>query len=143
MPLREAQVHTHAQRTAVRFPSGDTECAAWHYPGTDGGCVVMGSGFGVTKEPGTDAFARRFHDAGFSVLAFDHRGFGDSGGLPRQVVRIRGQLGDWEAALLAAARLPEVDPARIAAWGFSTGGGPLLRVGARPPGLASPGPPTP
>lgn len=135
--LLEAVVHPSVERTAVRFPSGDVECAAWHYAGTTGACVVMGAGFGVTKEPGTDAFARRFHAAGFSVLAFDHRGFGDSGGLPRQVVRIREQLGDWEAALLAAARLPEVDPARIAAWGFSTGGGHVLRVAARTPGLAA------
>src|SRR3954454_12099570 len=133
MPLREAHVHTHAQRTAVRFPSGDTECAAWHYPGTDGDCVVMGSGFGVTKEPGTDAFARRFHDAGFSVLAFDHRGFGQSGGRPRQVARVREQLADWRAAPAFAVRLPDVDPDRIAVWGFSSGGGHVLRVAAGTP----------
>src|SRR5260370_28950750 len=45
------------KREKVRFVSGDTECAAWHYPGTNGGCVIMTGGFAVTKEPGTDLFA--------------------------------------------------------------------------------------
>jgi uncharacterized protein len=53
------------KRQRIRFASGDSECAAWHYPGTNGGCVVMTGGFAVTKEPGTDLFARRFNEAGF------------------------------------------------------------------------------
>ena len=117
-------------RTKVRFASGTDECAAFHYAGTNGACVVMGSGGGVTKEPGTDRFAARFHDAGFSVLAFDHRHFGESGGTPRQVIKVRRQLVDWRAALATAGMLPEVDPARVAAWGFSTGGGHALRIAA-------------
>ena len=36
------------ERQKIRFASGDTECAAWHYPGTNGGCVVMTGGFAVT-----------------------------------------------------------------------------------------------
>src|SRR6185312_11104353 len=60
-------------RRKLQFASGDSYCAAWHYPGTNGACVVMAGGFAVTKEPGTDRFARRFAEAGFSVLAFDHR----------------------------------------------------------------------
>ena len=67
-------------RQKVCFPSGGTECAAWFYPGTNGGCVIMTGGFAVTKEPGTDLFAGRFNDAGFAVLAFDYRCFGESGG---------------------------------------------------------------
>jgi hypothetical protein len=41
------------ERQKVRFVSGDNECVAWHYPGTNGACVVMAGGGGVTKEPGT------------------------------------------------------------------------------------------
>lgn len=67
------------QREKVRFVSGDTSCAAWHYPGSNGGCVIMAGGTSVTKEPASDLFAARFHDAGFAVLAFDHRRFGESG----------------------------------------------------------------
>ncbi len=129
------QVSTMRQR--VRFDSGDAECAAWHYPGTNGACVVMAGGFGVVKEPGTDPFARRFHDAGYGVLAFDYRHFGESGGEPRQVATVRGQLADWDAAIAFAATLPGVDPARIAIWGFSSSGGHILRIAARTPALAA------
>jgi len=124
-------------RKMIRFASGDTECAAWHYPGTNGACVIMAGGFAVTKEPGTDRFASRFHDAGFSVLAFDYRRIGDSGGRPRQVLSIRDQLADWEAAIARAATLPGVDPAHLAIWGFSVSGGHILRVAARNPRLAA------
>jgi uncharacterized protein len=63
----EAVMAAPAEREKVRFTSGDAECAAWHYPGGNGACVIMTGGFAVTKEPGTDRFARRFHQAGFSV----------------------------------------------------------------------------
>src|SRR4051794_25874581 len=97
-----------ASRQGMRFRSGDEECAAWHYPGVNGACVVMAAGFGIPKEPGTDRFAVRFRGGGFGVLAFDYRRFGGSGGRPRQVVRLRDQLADWSAALGAAASLPDV-----------------------------------
>ncbi|TFV83485.1 alpha/beta hydrolase [Blastococcus sp. CT_GayMR16] len=125
------------ERKKARFVSGDTECAAWYYPGTNGACVVMAGGMAVTKEPGTDLFARRFHDAGFSVLAFDYRHFGESGGMPRQVVRIREQLADWQAGISFARTLPGVDPARVAIWGFSVSGGHVLCVAARKLELAA------
>src|SRR4051794_41858504 len=71
-------------RHKVRFPSGDTTCAAWHYEGVNGGCVVMSGGLAVTKEPATDRLAARFQAAGFSVLALDFRRLGESGGAPRR-----------------------------------------------------------
>ena len=47
------------EREKVWFGSGGTQCAAWHYQGSNGGCVIMAGGFAVTKEAGTDLFARR------------------------------------------------------------------------------------
>jgi uncharacterized protein len=127
----------HGVREKVRFVSGDTECAAWHYPGTNGGCVIMAGGFAVTKEPGTDLFAQRFCEAGFSVLAFDYRHLGESGGQPRQVVRVREQVADWDAAIGCAAGLPGVDPARLAIWAFSASGGYVFGLAARDPRVAA------
>ncbi|MFI0151541.1 alpha/beta hydrolase [Streptomyces lydicus] len=124
------------QREKVRFVSGDTSCAAWHYPGFNGGCVIMAGGTSVTKEPASDLFAARFNDAGFAVLAFDHRRFGESGGAPRQIVRFDEQVADWHAAIECAAGLPDVDPDRIAVWGFSLAGGHVFRVAADHPRLA-------
>lgn len=122
------------QREGITFRSGTDDCAAWHYQGSNGACVVMAGGAGVTKEPATDRFAARFHAAGYSVLAFDYRHFGQSGGTPRQVLRIPEQLADWEAALDRAASLPGVAPGQVAGWSFSLGAGHLLRLAARPEG---------
>jgi fermentation-respiration switch protein FrsA (DUF1100 family) len=121
-----------AQRERITFHSGTEDCAAWHYRGSNGACVVMAGGAGVTKEPATDRFAARFHAAGYSVLAFDYRYLGESGGTSRQVVRIRDQLADWEAALDRAASLPGVAAGKVAGWGFSLAAGHLLRLAARP-----------
>ncbi|MER7249400.1 alpha/beta hydrolase [Kribbella sp. NPDC000426] len=122
-------------REKVSFISGGVACAAWHYPGTNGGCVVMTGGFAVTKEPGTDRFAERFNAAGFSVLAFDHRNFGESAGEPRQVARIRDQLDDWRAAIACAATLPGVE--RVAIWAFSLPGGYILQLASEDLGISA------
>jgi fermentation-respiration switch protein FrsA (DUF1100 family) len=125
------------ERQKVHFVSDDANCAAWHYPGTNGACVIMAGGLAVTKEPGTDPFAKRFNGAGFTVLAFDYRRLGESGGWPRQIVRIGEQHADWQAAIAFARTLPEVDPTRLAIWGFSSSGGHIFPVAARNPELAA------
>lgn len=124
-------------RQRVTFASGGVECVAWHYLGTNGACIVMAAGGGITKEPGTDRFAARFAAEGFSVLAFDYRHIGESGGEPRLVIRIKEQLDDLEAAVRCAASLPEVDSRKIACWAFSLSGGHLFRIAARTPGVAA------
>ena len=128
---------TGSGREKVHFQSGDTTCSAWHYRGSNGGCVVMAAGTGVTKEPGTDRFAKRFNEAGFAVLAFDFRHLGESGGEPRQIVSVRKQQEDYVAAIECARTLPGVDPTSIAIWGFSLSGGHVLAVAARNAGIAA------
>jgi uncharacterized protein len=125
------------QRRKVKFVSGDSECAAWYYPGANGACVIMAGGFAVTKEPATDKFARRFNEAGFAVLAFDYRRLGESGGQPRLVQRVGELLADWDAAIEFARSLQGVDPGRLAIWGFSASGGHVFSVAARHPELAA------
>jgi uncharacterized protein len=124
-------------RQRVSFASGEDICAGWHYRGTNGACIVMAGGLAVTKEPATDRFAARFHDAGFSVLAFDFRRLGESGGQPRQLVRLADQESDYVAAVEFARILPEVDPTRVAVWGFSLSGGHVLAVASRIPDLGA------
>jgi fermentation-respiration switch protein FrsA (DUF1100 family) len=109
--------------------------AAWLYrpAEADGGavpCIVMAHGFSGTRRDGLEPYAERFADAGYGVLLFDYRGFGESGGEPRQVISIRGQQEDYRAAIRAAARVPWVDPARIALFGSSFSGGHVVTVAA-------------
>jgi uncharacterized protein len=134
---RDAGPRASTERRKVHFPSGNATCAAWHYPGSNGACVIMAGGLAVTKEPATDRFAQRFHEAGFTVLAFDYRRFGESEGRPRQVARIGEQHADLQAAIDFAGTLPGVDPSKLVIWGFSLSGGHVFPVAARNPGLAA------
>jgi fermentation-respiration switch protein FrsA (DUF1100 family) len=85
----DQSVHSRAR---VYFEVAGARCAAWHYRGLNGSCVVMAGGLAMPKEPGTDMFAARFHQAGYSVFTFDYRHLGESAGLPRGVVRVRDQI---------------------------------------------------
>ncbi|GAB4587728.1 hypothetical protein Ntsu_55600 [Nocardia sp. IFM 10818] len=77
---------------------------------------------------GLDRYARRFAMAGMAVLVFDYRGFGASGGEPRQVINIARQREDWHAAIAYARTIRGIDATRIALWGSSFGGGHVLSV---------------
>ncbi|WP_227012958.1 MULTISPECIES: alpha/beta hydrolase [unclassified Pseudonocardia] len=132
-------------RIEITFASAEAHCAAWHYPGSPGRfdtpagrpCVVMAHGFGATRDGGLDGFAEAFATAGLDVVAFDYRGFGTSGGEPRQVADPAAQLADYRAAVAAARRLNGVDPERIVLWGVSFAGGHVLEVAAADPRVAA------
>jgi pimeloyl-ACP methyl ester carboxylesterase len=97
--------------------------------------VILGHGLGATREMGLDAFAARFAEAGIAALAFTYRHFGDSTGRPRQLLSIKRQLGDWEAAIAHVQTRDDVDGSRLAVWGSSFGGGHAITVASRHPGL--------
>ncbi|WP_280511133.1 alpha/beta hydrolase [Nocardia farcinica] len=129
------------QRRDVEFRSDGVPCAAWLYttPGAPGPrpIVIMGHGLGAVREMRLAAFAERFAANGWSVLVFDYRHLGASGGRPRQLLDIGRQLADWRAAVAFARTLPEVDVDRIALWGTSFGGGHVLQVGSGNPQVAA------
>jgi fermentation-respiration switch protein FrsA (DUF1100 family) len=117
--------------TELTFSSEGVACRGQHLPAqTDDlaspagrPVVVMAHGLGGTVDSGLLPFASRLAEAGLEVLAFDYRGFGASGGAPRQTVSIPRQVADYRAALAAARRLPDVDPRRAVVWGVSLAGG--------------------
>ena len=125
-------------RHDVPFASGEDICAAWLYLPTgvtSPPVVILGHGLGATREMRLDAFAERFAAAGIAALAFTYRHFGDSGGQPRQLLSIRRQLADWDAAIAYVKARRDVDGTRIAVWGSSFGGGHSITVASRHPEL--------
>jgi dienelactone hydrolase len=125
-------------RHDVSFTSGDATCAAWLYLPTrvtSPPVVILGHGLGATREMRLDAFAERFAAAGIAAFAFTYRHFGDSGGQPRQLLSVKRQLADWDAAIAHIKGREDVDGKRAAVWGSSFGGGHAITVASRHPEL--------
>lgn len=120
-------------RSEAFFYSRGIRCAAWVYrssaplPATVP-VIVMAHGFGCVRALRLPAYAQRFAAAGYVVVVFDYRYFGDSDGHPRQLLDIGAQLDDWRAAIGWARTLAGVDPQRVIAWGTSLSGGHVLTL---------------
>lgn len=130
---------TAQRRLDVEFASGGQTCRAWWYmpEAANGACIVMAHGLGGIRTAGLEPYARRFAEAGFAVLLFDYRHFGDSDGQPRQWVSVRQQLADWAAAIAFARGQPGIDPTAVALWGSSFSGGHVIAAAARDAGVAA------
>ncbi|QFY12996.1 alpha/beta fold hydrolase [Nonomuraea phyllanthi] len=94
--------------------------------------VALTGPFTGVKEQVVGTYAERLAQAGLVTLAFDHRGFGESGGR-RQHEDSQGKLADLRAAVGVLTGRPEVDPARIGVVGICLGGGYAVRAAATDP----------
>ena len=144
--------------TVVRRPveiwSDGTRLAGdLHYPKERAGdaklpAIVLCHGWGGVKQHLNQHIAPRFAAAGFVVLSFDYRGWGDSdsrlviqGPMPqpdaqgmvtvkalavRELVDPFDQQEDIDAAITFVEGDPLVDPQRIGIWGSSFGGGHVI-----------------
>lgn len=99
-------------------------------------CVVLGHGFSGTQDRLWGS-AERFAQEGMAALTFDYRSFGESGGEPRQVARVKEQLNDFRSAVAFARSQPGIDPNRIGVWGSSLGGGHVISLAADDPTIAA------
>ena len=122
-------------RNDVSFDVAGDGCAAWMYEPDDTGSIdmrpiiVMAHGLSGTRRDRLGTFAERFAEHGCLALVFDHRGFGDSDGVPDLFEPAR-QLEDWKRAIGFARRWPGADPKRVVTFGSSMGGGNALAAGA-------------
>jgi pimeloyl-ACP methyl ester carboxylesterase len=121
------------ERRDADFESDGTRCAAWLYePAVENPpVIVMAHGFGGEREARLPAFAEAFAEAGYAVLLFDYRGFGDSDGDPPHIVSGPRHVADYLAAIDHARSLAVVDADRLALWGTSFSGGHVIEAAAR------------
>jgi len=92
--------------------------------------VVMAHGTSATIRMVADDYASVFHRLGMSVLLYDHRNFGESGGEPRQEINPWIQARGYRDAVAFLRARPEIDGNRIALWGDSYSATQVLVVGA-------------
>lgn len=115
---------------------GETLVSYWHWPEVNRRSkavppvILMGHGFATEWHFGTEGFIRGFVAAGFVVVNFDYRHYGESSGLPRQLIDVAKQHDDWRAVLLNIREEPRLHSASINLWGSSFGGGHALTIAA-------------
>ena len=116
----------------VEFSSGKGMCGALRFQvSKDSPWVVMAHGFGGTVALGLHAYAEKYCEANYNVLAFDYRSFGMSSGTPRLTVNVKNQLEDWRSAIHYVQQ--QYPKSKIIIWGTSFGGGHVASMGAENP----------
>lgn len=124
----------------VRFAVGTDHCAAdLRIPHGEPpfAVVIMAGGLGGVRAIGLPPFAERFLAAGYAVMTFDYRSFGESTGSPRQVLSIAAQREDWAGAITFAQGHELLDSSRLVLWGTSFAGGHVLTVAAQRQDIAA------
>lgn len=123
----------HLTYTEHRIPVGGEELALWHLPpkGSDQKIVVVhfhGNGQNMTSHFLYSAWMTK---AGFDVVTFDYRGYGESTGSPDR----QGLVDDGLAVLKWVATEPSLKGKRVVVFGQSLGGAVAVPVVAlAPPG---------
>lgn len=126
--------------SASTFYSQQTRCAGELYLPTDvkkPPVVIMAHGFAAERTFGLPDYAEKFAENGLAVYIFDYRCFGDSDGMPRNLVDPKRHLQDWTAAIAHVRSLEDIDPGRIALWGSSFSGGHVIVTAAGDPEISA------
>jgi dienelactone hydrolase len=132
--------------------SGDVFYPPGSKPGDRLPVIILCNGWGGVRSHLNKAYAPYFAEAGYVVLSFDYRGWGDSdsrlvikGDMPepdkkgevtvqalavRELVDPFDQTEDIVNAITFMTGDPRVDPERIGLWGTSYGGGHVVYVAA-------------
>lgn len=115
-------------RQDVNFKSCQDKCAGWFYlPDDTTGetkppLIVMAHGLSGVKEQGLAEVAEIISSAGYAVIVFDYRHFGDSTGEQRQQIFPIDMVEDYRNAISWACTQPNVDAERVGLWGTSMSG---------------------
>jgi len=129
-PRRDGATMQHVTFTCEGLSLAGTLAVA----GPGAPAVVLTGPFTGVKEQVVGTYAARLHERGFTTLAFDHRGFGESEGR-RAHEDTQGKLADLRAAVGLLLARPDVDPDRVGVVGVCLGGGYAVRAAVTDPRL--------
>jgi fermentation-respiration switch protein FrsA (DUF1100 family) len=126
-----------ARRVPVRFKSAGLTLAGHLYrpPGAPAskrtaGIVMVGP-ISSVKEQTLPHYAERFSDAGYTVLTFDSRSFGESEGTPRFHYDPNEVIDDYSNAVSYLLTRDDIDAEKIMLVGVCMGGGYAVSTAAR------------
>src|SRR4051794_3492062 len=101
-------------------------------PGENRGGIVVCPGHTRVRNLSLPDIARILNGAGYVVLTFDYKGWGDSDGPPARLAPYS-RVADVQAALSFLAATQEADPERLGIYGTSYGGATVVFVAAVDP----------
>jgi dipeptidyl aminopeptidase/acylaminoacyl peptidase len=125
-------------KTPVTFHSegvrlnGDVHVPDDIRPGERRAAIVLCHGYTGVKDLYLPDNARVLNDAGYVVMTFDYKGWGDSDG-SRSRLAPYSRVADVRAALSFVSTRPDVDAERLGIYGTSYGGATVVWVGAVDP----------
>jgi fermentation-respiration switch protein FrsA (DUF1100 family) len=139
---RQPRGISHAQREAMSKPvtfysegielAGDLFLPADVKQGGRRAGIVLCHGYTGVRSIYLPDNARVLAEAGYVVMSFDYKGWGDSGG-PKSRLAPYSRVADVQAALTFLGAQPEVDAARLGIYGTSYGGATVVFVAAVDP----------
>ena len=101
-------------------------------PGETRAGIVLCHGYTGVKDLYLPDNARVLNEAGYIVMTFDYKGWGESAGA-RSRLAPYSRVADVQAAITFLGTLPEVDAGRLGIYGTSYGGATVVWVGAIDP----------
>ena len=101
-------------------------------PGERRAGIVLCHGYTGVKDLYLPDNARVLNEAGYMVMTFDYKGWGESAGV-RSRLAPYSRVADVQAAVTFLGTLPEVDANRLGIYGTSYGGATVVWVGAVDP----------
>lgn len=110
---------------------------AAHRPGERLPGVLVTGAWTSVKEQMSGLYAREMAERGFAALAFDFRGWGQSGGQVRFKEDPAAKTSDIKAAADFMATLPEIDATKIAGLGICASAGYMAEAASGNPDFAS------
>ena len=113
----------------VHLKSGDQTISAFYLPNPKGRFTLLFSHGNAEDIGEVMYFLQSFHDAGFSIMAYDYRGYGTSSGRPSEA----GVYADVSAVYDYLTQQLHVPPGQIIAMGRSLGCGAAIHLAARRP----------
>jgi dienelactone hydrolase len=106
---------------------GESLIGDLYRPGASGDraapAVVVTGSWCTVKEQMAGRYARGLAERGYVALAFDFRGYGESGGQPRDLESPDGKIRDIQDAVTYLRTAAGIDPGRIGALGICAGAG--------------------
>lgn len=127
--LFRPQAPTYADdESVIKIPVVDGErIAARFYENPNARFTILFSHGNAEDIGRNDTFARQLRDSGFSVLAYDYRGYGRSDGEPSE----ENTYQDLDAAFGYLTTVRMIPPESIILHGRSLGGGPSVDIASR------------